>query len=384
MKIAIITSTFPPYRGGMGNAAYFQARELARQGEDVTVFCPKVGKERLEGENFKIEYLLPLVKWGNAAFVPQIAGELDKFDIVHLHYPFFGGAEAVWLHFWQKGKKAQEQKGKFIVTYHMDTVGKGWLGLFFKIYKKIILPKIISAAEKILISTQDYARNGDLADYIEQDPEKFIVSNLGVDADKFSPGPKPESLVKKFNIGPDDFVLVFVGGLDSAHYFKGVDYLLQAAAMIGNPDLKLVMVGDGDLKKQYQELAERLGIEKKVYFIGSVSNEDLPDYYRLGDLFVFPSTDRSEAYGLVALEAAACGLPAVASNLPGVRFVVKDGETGLLAEPKNAEDLSEKIKFLIQNPDKLKELGRRARERTAAEFTWPAIVEKIRQVYRSL
>ena len=378
MKIAIVTATFPPYKGGMGNVAYFHAKELAKAGEDVTVFCPKKIGERLEGEQFKIEYLLPLFKYGNAAFVPQLYNELKKFDLVHLHYPFYGGAEAVY--FWKK----RWPKKKFVMTYHMDSVGEGWLKWFFKFYRMALLKRILKNCKKVLISTQDYARNGDLAKYIEQDPEKFIVSNLGVDLGRFSPGPKPEELIKKYNIGSDNFVLLFVGGLDKAHYFKGLEYLLRAVAMVGNTDIKLVVVGEGELKEGYQEKAEKLGIEKRVYFAGAVSNEDLVRYYRLCDVFVFPSIDKSEAYGLVALEAGACAKPSIASNLPGVRFVVKEGEMGVLVEPKDADQLAEKIKYLFNNKELVKELGQKARGRVEREFKWSVIVEKIREIYKSL
>ncbi|NIS38036.1 glycosyltransferase family 4 protein [Candidatus Saccharibacteria bacterium] len=223
-----------------------------------------------------------------------------------------------------------------------------------------------------------------MAKYIEQDPEKFIVSNLGVDLDRFSPGPKNEGLVKKYNISNDDFVLLFVGGLDKAHYFKGLDYLLRAVAMVGNTNIKLMVVGGGELKEGYQEKAKKLGIEKRVTFVGPVSNEDLPRYYRLCDVFVFPSIDKSEAYGLVALEAGACAKPSIASNLPGVRFVVKEGEMGVLVEPKDADQLAEKIKYLFNSKDLVKELGQKAHERVEREFKWSVIVEKIRGVYKSL
>ena len=380
MKIAIVTSTFPPYRGGMGNVAYFHAKELSARGNEVMVFCPKGPKGKFENEGFKVEYIGPILRYGNAAWVPQLYWRLKGFDIVHFHYPFFGGAEAVWL----ARKKRNKEIKKLVMTYHMDTVGKGWLGVIFKVYKKLFLSKIIDAADKVLISTQDYARNGDLADYIEQDPEKFIVSNLGVDIERFSPGLKPDELFHQYHLAPDDFVLLFVGGLDKAHYFKGLDYLLKAAAMIGTPNIKLIVVGEGELRKGYEETAKRLGIEKRVHFVGPVSNEDLPDYYRLCDVFVFPSIDKSEAYGLVALEAGACAKPTIASNLPGVRFVVKDNETGILVEPKNTDELAEKIKYLLNNQERAKELGENARKRIEAEFVWRVIVEKLENIYKAL
>jgi len=378
MKIAIITSTFPPYRGGMGNVAYFHARELARLGHEVTVFCPKPLGDGVRDEEFAIKYLRPIFRYGNAAYVPGLKNELSGFDIVHLHYPFFGGAEAALS--WKKKNPA----AKMAMTYHMDTVGKGWLAWFFKIYKSIYLKKILAAADRVFISTQDYARSGDLKQYIEDDPEKFLVSNLGVDVGRFHPGFPSDELVEKHGIEKDDFALLFVGGLDRAHYFKGLRNLLRAFAAIGNPNLKLLIVGGGDLQPEYEAEAKKLGIEKRVNFVGGVSNEDLPDFYRLCDILVFPSVDRSEAYGLVALEAGATAKATIASNLPGVRFVVKDGETGKLIDPDDVEGLEEAIKFFVKNPSIAIKYGENALDRVHKEFTWRVIVEKMAEHYKDL
>jgi len=378
MKIAIISSTFPPYRGGMGNVAYFHARELSRLGHEVTVFCPKPVGDEMKGEEFEIKYLRPYFRYGNAAYIPQLKKELAGFDIVHLHYPFFGGAEAV--HSWKK----KNPDSKMVMTYHMDTVGKGWLAWFFKFYKSIYLKRILLSADRVFISTQDYARSGDLKQFIEEDPEKFQVSNLGVDIDRFHPGFAPDELAHKYGLEKNDFVLLFVGGLDRAHYFKGLDNLLRAFAAIGNPNLKLIIVGGGDLRPDYEAQARKLGVEKRVHFAGGVDNEELSDYHRLGDILVFPSIDRSEAYGLVALEAGATAKATIASNLPGVRFVVKDGETGKLVEPKDIEGLEEAIKFFIKNPSIAIKYGENALDRVHKEFNWPVIVEKMVESYKNL
>lgn len=395
MKIAIVTSTFPPYHGGMGNVAYFHARELARRGEEVTVFCPKQKSGALENENFKINYLVPIFRCGNAAWTPQLAWKLREFDLVHLHYPFFGGAEAVF--FWKKSPpkadapKAQNkaagppavrrEKRKLFLTYHMDTVGQGFVGWIFRIYRHLFLPRIIKMADRVFVSTMDYAHAGDLAKFVFQDPEKFIVSNLGVDVKRFSPGAKPENLKNKFAFSEKDFILLFVGGLDKAHYFKGLGNALLAIKKLNNPDIKLVVVGEGELKPQFEAQAKELGIENQIFFAGGVPNEELADYYRLCDVHIFPSVDKSEAYGLVALEAGACAKPVVASSLPGVRHVVLDHKSGFLIEPKDVDALAQKIDYLFKNPDVGERLGRFARQRIENEFTWGAIVENLKQYY---
>ncbi|MDD4994873.1 MAG: glycosyltransferase family 4 protein [Patescibacteria group bacterium] len=382
MRIAIITSTFPPYRGGMGNVAYAHARELARLGDEVTVFCPTPrGAERLKFD-FNVIYLKPVIRYGNAAWVPHLADMLDGFDVVHLHYPFFGGAEAAL--FWKKNKRTKEQKNKLVVTYHMDTVGRGAIGLFFRLYRRLFLRRILAAADKVFVSTLDYAQAGDLAKFVAQDPEKFVVSNLGVDEKFFSPGHRLETLAVKYNILASDFVLLFVGGLDRAHYFKGLDKLIEAVKTVKDKKIKLLVVGDGDRRPEFEQIVASAGLGERVFFAGGVDDRELPQYYNLADALTFPSVDKSEAYGLVALEAGACGKPVIASSLPGVRYVVQDGRTGALVAPKDVNGLAKAINDMAADPESVKEMGERARERIEAEFTWPVIVGKMRGQYFKL
>ena len=130
--------------------------------------------------------------------------------------------------------------------------------------------------------------------------------------------------------------ILFVGALDKAHYFKGVDVLLKAMRDL---EYKLMIVGDGDLRSYYEAKAKNLGIDDGVVFTGRVSNEELSRYYQSADVFVLPSIDKSEAYGMTLLEAMAHGLPVVASNLPGVRSLVGE-DRGLLVEPGDSSDLA--------------------------------------------
>ncbi|PIS05160.1 MAG: hypothetical protein COT81_02355, partial [Candidatus Buchananbacteria bacterium CG10_big_fil_rev_8_21_14_0_10_42_9] len=152
MKIAQIVSTFPPYHGGMGNTAYNFSKYLAKLGHDVTVITPTTAKKDNPAE-FKIEYLKPLFSFGNAGFLPQLFWRLSEYDIIHLHYPFFGGTEAV-LFF----KKFKNPKAKLVLQYHMDVVASGFKSCFFKIYNKIVRPQIIEIADLIICSSFDYIK----------------------------------------------------------------------------------------------------------------------------------------------------------------------------------------------------------------------------------
>lgn len=331
MKIAIVTPVFPPYRGGIGMVARAQAKIFADSGHEVTVFTPDYGK-KIPGEKYRLEYVRPFLKYGNAACIPQLLWKLHGFDAVILHYPFFGAAELFLLRI---------SKIRPVIFYHMDVRGRGLLGAFFRAHQKYIMPLIIGRAGKVIVTSLDYARSGALKNLISAKPDKFIEIPLGVDTERFAPRERDATLAAKLKIVPTDKVILFVGGLDSAHYFKGVDILLRAFKKCA-PHSKLIIVGEGNLRPSYEALAKELVLGERVLFAGSASEEDLPKYYNLADLFVLSSIDRSEAFGIVILEALASGVPVVASNIPGVRTLIKEG-TGLLAEPGNVDDLADKI-----------------------------------------
>jgi rhamnosyl/mannosyltransferase len=175
--------------------------------------------------------------------------------------------------------------------------------------------------------------------------------------------------------------VLFVAALDEQHYFKGLHILLEA--MVKVPGARLTVVGDGNLKNKYLQKAKELKIGDRVVFAGRVSDEELPQYYQEADLFCSASLDRSEAYGIVLMEAAASGLPAVATNIPGVRTVVEDGETGLLVPPNDAAALAEALRDLLGDSELLKKMGEAARV-FALTRTWKSAGEKYFEIYKSI
>ncbi|MCH7758807.1 glycosyltransferase family 4 protein [Patescibacteria group bacterium] len=377
MRIAHLISTFPPYTGGMGNTCLSEVKGLVKLGHRITVFTPGSGQNGYYGQKgFEVKYLKPLFKYGNAAFVPQITKELNDFDLIHLHWPFIGGAEKVL--FW---KKFNKPKAKLIIQYHMDLVDTGWRGLIFKVYNLFFNSFFINQAEKILVSSLDYIRHSKIKKFLFQNQEKFIEFPIGVDLKQFFPQPKNQRLLEKYNLQADDKLVLFVGGLDRAHYFKGVPGLIKAWAKLKNqyPKATLLIVGEGELKKNYQKLARDLGIDQKIIFAGRVKNQDLPQYYNLADIFVLPSTTCSEAFGLVSLEAMACAKPIIVSNLPGPRTLAENN--GLIVRLKDVEDLSQKLDQLLKNETLAQQLGQTGRRRVEQKYNWSKIVEKLNKIY---
>lgn len=382
MKIAIITPTFPPYSGGIGNVAAFNAQVLVKLGHDVTVFTPEYQSGKEEITDVKVVRIKPRIKYGNAAWVPKLKKLIIGYDIIHLHYPFFGGAEMVWC----KRKKLKKNNSKIILHYHMDVVGTGLLKNFFSWHKKIMLPKIVKMADSVILTSTDYGENSDIASWLQKDPKKFIDIPNGVDTKIFFPEAKDKLFLDQYGIAPNEKVVLFVGGLDKAHYFKGIEYLLEAMASLSTAiyPWRLIIVGDGDLKDYYASLANQYRIHRKTIFAGHVSNQDLPKYYNLADVSVLPSVDKSEAFGMALIEAMSCGKPVIASNLVGVRSVITDGIDGLLVEPKNSSDLASKINFILTKPDDAARFGKAGLFKVRAKYDWNIIGQRLDDLYNKL
>jgi len=378
MKIAQVVSTFPPYKGGMGNVVFHHSWELALLGHEITVFTPHYKNREEKFKDFRIKSVVPWVKYGNGAFLPQLYWAVQGFDIVHLHYPFFGGDLPIYLL-----KIFKPEKTKLVLTYHMDTLGKSWLGRYFKFHAKHLTPRLLKSADKIIVTSMDYARNSNIGKFVDERPDKFIEVPLGADTRIFKPQEKDKELLEKYGITPEQKTILFVSALDKQHYFKGLDNLLEAVARL-NLSVKLLIIGRGSLTPYYQKKAEELGIGDKVHFVGYVSDFDLSKYYNICDLFVLPSTDRSEAFGLVYTEAMACAKPVVASDLPGVRTVVDDGANGYLVEPQNIKQLADKISSILKNDKKAEKFGQAGLTKVKEKYNWQDSAREIERVYKSI
>jgi len=344
MKIASIVCAFPPYAGGIGNSAY-EINKLLESKHEITTFTPST--------------LKPWLRLGHGAFLPQLLWRLNKFDYIYLHYPFFGTAEVVWFF------KLFFRRPKLIVHYHMDVRGLGPLARFLSLPSRLIRRSLLNQAETIVTASLDYIKSSQIKSYYETHKDKFQEIPFGIDLERFQPKllnrpldnkiiARAQEIVHYINdkfIKRDRLNLLFVGGLDQAHYFKGIDVLLNSLVVVANRNWRLKIVGEGDLRPHYEELSLHLNIKKQVEFTGKLSGAELVRAFQDADLFILPSINSNEAFGLVLIEALACGVPVIASNLPGVRRVFNDHEQGLLIEPGDPTDLKNKLEFIFNNEE---------------------------------
>lgn len=376
IKIAQVVNTFPPYRGGMGNVCYHLADQLSRLGYEVTVFTPRYHRDEADLDSyFKIHKLTPQFQLGNSAIVLQAFWRLLKFEIVHFHYPFMGAALATWLAKLVRGKKM-----KLIVHYHMDLVGEGWKSWVYKLYNAIFLKRMLARADQVIATSEDYLRKSLIYPLYLKNLAKFTIVPNGVDINYFQAAPKNQSLVEEYGLRGKK-TLLFVGALDVQHYFKGVNYLIKAVELLKRTDVKLLIVGDGDLRSIYEDMAESYGLAEQVIFTGYLPDAQLVEHYNLCDIFVLPSIDKSEAFGMVLIEAMACAKPVLASSLPGVREVVEAKVNGRIFKPKDVNSLSLQLTLMLNDSALCREYGLNGRAKVEQQYSWDKITRNLLKIY---
>jgi glycosyltransferase involved in cell wall biosynthesis len=377
MRIAHVTATFPPYHGGTGNTCFHNARELARRGHEVHVFSAALtGAPAHElHEGFTVHRLRPLVRVGNAPVLPGLLWTLRCFDVIHLHYPFFGGEITALA--------AGVNQTPLVITYHQDVFLEGVMGLIERTLRWTTGRLTLRAARRLLFTSLDY-RNASYVRPMLRGRERTIgeLPN-GVDVAHFHPGSSPTDLRLRHQLAQEDQIALVVASLDRAHSFKGVNIFLAALAQLPAA-VKGVIVGDGDLRVTYETSAEELGVGSRVVFAGRVSDEELPRYYNLADVTVLPSVTMGEAFGLVLVESMASGTPVVATHLPGVRTVVDHGRDGLLVEPGDSTALAGAMRWILNHNADCLVMGQRGRRKVEERYTWERIGAQLEAMYADL
>ena len=216
--------------------------------------------------------------------------------------------------------------------------------------------------------------------------KKIFTVPLGADLKKFNPNLNPTELIKRHNLYGKKLILS-VGHLVKR---KGFDYVLKSLPTVleNVKDAFYVIVGEGEDKSRLKTLVKDLKIEKNVLFAGKVSEEELPYYYAMSDVFVMLSRElRSgdiEGFGIVFVEANACGKPVIGGRSGGIEDAVLDGETGLLVNPTDTEEISKGIIKLLTDREYAERLGEKGRKRAEKEFNWKntaRFIERIETIY---
>lgn len=230
--------------------------------------------------------------------------------------------------------------------------------------------KSLLESKKIISVSEGLKR--EIIKYYDIPNEKVVVIPTGVNLKNFRPDKRRKLKIRqKYNISEDEIVLIFVG-----HEFKrkGLAHLIKALPFI---EAKLIVIGK-EYAGPYESLAKNLKVDNKIIFAGIVPRVE--DYYAASDIFVFPTM--YEAFPLVTLEAAASGLPILATKVNGTEELIQEGYNGFFIK-RNPQNIAEKICMLIEDKKLLKKMGKNARK-TAERYSWDKIAEKTMKVYEEL
>jgi D-inositol-3-phosphate glycosyltransferase len=382
--------------GGLNVYVVEVARQLARRGIEVEIFTRAVCRDTP-----------PVLELAPGVLVRNlVAGpfeELDKNSLPGQICPFTFGVlrteadfapgryDLVHAHYWlsgQVGAVAAERWGVPLVQ-SMHTLGK---------VKNLALARgdcaepavrirgegeVVAAADRLVANTGDEARQ--LIELYDATPWRVETVSPGVDLSVFRPGPVDVAR-RRLGLAPDAIVLVFAGRIQP---LKGPDVVLRAAASLLRlaPELaeRLVVVFVGGpsgsevgAPGRLDGLAGELGVAGRVRFEPPCAHRDLADWYRAATLVVVPS--HSESFGLVALEAQACGTPVAAAAVGGLRTAVRDGFSGVLVDGHDPEVWASVLRDLVLSPRWLASLSRGALAH-ASGFGWPATADRLIEVY---
>jgi rhamnosyl/mannosyltransferase len=282
---------------------------------------------------------------------------ISETDLIHLHCPF-PNAEMLSNSFASK---------PLVVTWCADPANTRWRKLF-PLFRPPLIRVLEMAHKIILIGPNILEHSPTLQPYQHKcDVIPLAYSHFN--------GAETISIVRKLN--PASPIILFVGNLRK---YKGVEYLIRALPRL--PEVLLRIVGSGEEVSNLKQLASKLGIESRVSFLANVPNEHLPDEYKNADLFVLPSIDASEGFGIVQAEAMSYGLPVINTNLPSsVPFVSLNGVTGITIPPRDPVSLAAAIKRLCDEPIFYENCSRNALQR-AKLFSEENMIEKYTEVYK--
>ena len=365
MRIVQTPARFYPYIGGVETVVYHLSRKQVKAGHEVTVVCAdesKGGPGDVEG--VKVVRLPYPFKIANTNVTPGLMAALEHLDcdVIHTHLPCPWSADisAMW---------ARRRKKPLFLGYYNDIVGRGVNDLVARAYNGFMLDRLLGSCERIFVAHSRYL---DYSPYLKRWRVKVRVLPFGVDTERFMPVSIPSGRAP---------VISILTKLDQYHRYKGLDVLFEALSGCA-ADFKLQVAGEGELRGHYEALAKGKGLGGKAVFHGAIKEEKLAEFYAGTDIFVLPSTSASqEGFGLVALEAMACGRPVVVSEIAGVADDVSRSGAGIVVRPGDGGSLREALEALLSDVRMREEMGVRARKLVEESFSWDRYARFVLEEY---
>jgi glycosyltransferase involved in cell wall biosynthesis len=368
VRVLHLGKFYPPARGGMETILELICdRTSAEVDNTVLVANDTFATSRERHGSVEVIRLPAVAKIGAVAVLPTLPFQLRKTraDLIVIHEPNPMALLAYFL---------ARPAGRLIVWFHSEVVRPSWrYALFYRPFLRFAFTR----ASRIIVASPTLAAS---APQLRGWQSKCVVIPYGLE---MTAGEAPDRVVARADAirreAAGQPIVLFVGRLVK---YKGVDVLLEAMRGVS---AITVLVGNGPERAALQRTAEREGVADRVRFLGEVSPDELAALYQACDLFVLPSVTRQEAFGVVQIEAMACGKPVISTDLgTGTGWVNQHGESGFVVAPRDADGLHGAIVRVLGDGTLQKTMGAAARHRARAIFGADRMVASVLALFREV
>lgn len=374
MKILYINKFYHPWIGGIETVCQKLAEGVAKTKiNKVAVLCcnDKYKRERFilnKVRIFKSATLFITLGMPVSIDFFRLFKKLSKsYDIIHLHWPF--PLAFIALIFFKP-------QAKIVITWHADIVRQRLFGPLLRPFVRYAL----NIADIIIAPTKNHVM---FSPWLKEFKDKISIIPFGIETDFYRKVPITE--IKKIkNFFKNKKIILSVGRLN---YYKGIEYLIKALPLIKQSvkNVICIIIGSGSLKSSLKRLAQSLNVEGDVVFLGKIGQKKIKTYFLACDIFVLPSLYKSEAFGLVQLEAMLAKKPVINTNLAsGVPLVSTHQKTGFTVPPRNPQALAEAIISLLNNEQLRIKFGNNAFKRVIKVFPLTKMIKLHQRLYRQL
>lgn len=368
MRVLYLYKDYFPILGGIENHVKLLAEGLRLHGVETEVIVTNTTNRTVDETigGVPVHKMARQINVSSAPvslpFFPAVRRLEAGVDIAHLHMPYPPGELAQLL---------LGRSRRLVATYHSDIVRQRVLGALYRPF----LWQVLRRADLIAVSNPVYIQD---SPFLRRHVEKCRVIHFGVDLDRFAPSPAVlEEAARWQERYAGRPLIIFVGRL---RHYKGIDVLLEAMRQVENAHA--LIVGIGPMEESWRAQMQSAGVSDRVTFLGEVPDAGVLALYHAASLFVLPSTNRAETLGIVQLEAMACGLPLICTELgTGTSYVNQHGTTGLVVAPNDAPALAAAINTLLASPELRRAMGAAGTRRVHTEFSIDAMLRRTLDFY---
>ena len=372
---------FYPIRGGVEKVMWDLTRGLSERGVSCDMLCATLKNDPVDPPDQARCTLTPegkVIRFndsGRVICVPALAKKAAtmlspamirwmrrhaaEYDIIHIHHPDPMAALALRL---------SGYRGRVILHWHSDILSQKLLLVFYRPLQSWLIRR----AEKIVGTTPVYVHESPALQGVQDKVTYVPIGILPVNPDE-------KAVSEMRNRYQGKKIVVSLGRLIP---YKGYDTLVAAAALLGE-DYQVLIGGMGPLQENLQAQIDGLGLQERVELLGYVPDEEVPTLYGACDVFVLSSVMKTEAFGIVQIEAMSCGRPVVATRIPesGVAWVNEDGVSGLNVDPGDPEALADAIRRICDDRETWLRYAEGAKLRFERMFTAQGMIDKMTDIY---